>query len=209
MVNILVTRILSKPIWEGFSLDDFSVTEHDFVSTVPCESSESPKYQNVLVSSQNAVGAFDLSQKRIFCVGTRTQLALNKQGLTVSKRSSSALEMANAAAKKAEPATFICGSKRLPIVEEVFRGIGLELQVIVVYRTLMQPREFSIKWDAILFFSPSGVESFHELNDQIPPAICIGETTAACAQTYGHPIVLSRFQTKESVVQAALDYFKS
>ncbi len=209
MIKILVTRILPEPIWEDYSLDNFQVTEHDFVNITKAKPSGNPDCSNVLVSSQNAVGTFDLKQKRVFCVGTRTQRALEKRGFLVDQRFASASDMANEVAKLGEPATFICGSKRLPIVEEVFREKQLKLQVLVVYSTTTTPREFFDKWDAILFFSPSGVKSFHEQNEQVPLAICIGETTAECAQTYGHPIVLSENQTKKSVVQAAVDYFKS
>jgi uroporphyrinogen-III synthase len=209
MIKLLVTRVLPEPIWEDYSLDNFEVIEHDFVDIIKAKPLEYPAHRNVLVSSQNAVGTFDLKQKRVFCVGTRTQSALEEGGFSVHQRFSSASDMANEVTKLGQPATFICGSKRLPIVEEVFRDKQLKLQVLVVYKTTRTPRKFFEKWDAILFFSPSGVHSFHEQNKQAPLAICIGETTAECAQTYGHPTVLSKNQTKKSVVQAAVDHFQS
>lgn len=202
-----MTRVIPKTLLERFSLDYFQVTEYDFVSIAHCEPNETLQHHKVLVSSQNAVGSFDLSRNDVWCVGSKTREALEKTGVVVRKSFPSASEMAREAVKSGEPATYLCGSMRMPVVEDVYRSNQVELQVLVVYQTTTTPREFDTNWDAVLFFSPSGVQSFHERNDQTPLAICIGETTADCAQTYGHPIVLSRYKTKEAVVQTAVDYF--
>ena len=58
----------------------------------------------------------------------------------------------------------------------------------------------------MLFFSPSGVESYtlkNDLNDVT--AFCIGKTTAAAAKKYTDSIVIAKETTIESVLKSVVN----
>ena len=57
------------------------------------------------------------------------------------------------------------------------------------------------KVDGILFFSPSGVESYHSCNPAgEEKAFCIGNTTAEAAQRYWKEVVVAEKPTIDSVL---------
>ena len=61
----------------------------------------------------------------------------------------------------------------------------------------------------MLFFSPSGIDSYLKMNtsDEMV-AFCIGETTAAEARKHFENVIVSKVSTIESVIKSANDYFK-
>ena len=81
---------------------------------------------------------------------------------------------------------------------------------IEVYKTMLTPKKFENPFDGILFFSPSGVQSFvigQIINsDEIPAfggmtAFCIGKTTASEAEKYFGKVEVSPETTVESVIE--------
>lgn len=69
--------------------------------------------------------------------------------------------------------------------------------------------KFAQKWDGILFFSPSGVESFVLENNLANSAVfCIGETTAAAAKKYTSSVIVANSTTVESVIAKAVKALK-
>ena len=75
---------------------------------------------------------------------------------------------------------------------------------VKTYETVQKPTHFSQKWDAILFFSPSGVQSYFSANEKEvkkePFHICIGETTASEAKKFTKNIVVANATSVESVI---------
>ncbi len=70
-----------------------------------------------------------------------------------------------------------------------------------MYKTTLNPKKFDRQFDAVLFFSPSGVQSFFsENNIAIGKAICIGKTTASEAKKYTDNVVIANATTVESVI---------
>ena len=76
-------------------------------------------------------------------------------------------------------ATHFCGNLKRDELNEILTQNKIEVNEIEVYRTVLNERKFEEVFDAVLFYSPSGVQSFiedNETNESI--AFCIGQTTA-------------------------------
>ena len=81
----------------------------------------------------------------------------------------------------------------------------VELQIIEAYDTLLTPSAVPGYISKVLFFSPSGVESFFLDNSFDGTAICIGNTTRSEVLKYIKDADVSNSTTIESVVEKALE----
>ena len=70
-------------------------------------------------------------------------------------------------------------------------------------------KKFESKFDGILFFSPSGVQSFTEQNRLNSTAFCIGETTASKAKKHTHEIIIASKPSIENVIVKVVKKLKS
>ena len=79
---------------------------------------------------------------------------------------------------------------------------------IETYQTQLTPRKIEEKFKAILFYSPSGIESYLKENtaNEIV-AFCIGETTASAAKEHFKNVEVSKLSTVESVLKSVNEYF--
>lgn len=105
---------------------------------------------------------------------------------------------------------FFCGDRRRDELPEILISNGLQLKEIIVYQTQMTPVHISLDYDAILFFSPSAVESFFSLNTlpacTIPFAI--GNTTAEAIRMHcSNPVQIADEPGKDALVKMAVTYF--
>ncbi len=83
---------------------------------------------------------------------------------------------------------FFTGTQRMPVIEAAFQVHQRQLEVVEVYTTTARPKAVG-QYDAVLFYSPSGVESFHQDNklDQAQ-GFALGNTTAEALKNT--PIIL-------------------
>lgn len=82
--------------------------------------------------------------------------------------------------RKIKEAVFFCGNERMNILPELLRANHINLEEVVVYETKPTPHKIEKNYDAILFYSPSGVKSFFSTNKikNEVELIAIGNTTA-------------------------------
>jgi uroporphyrinogen-III synthase len=81
-----------------------------------------------------------------------------------------------------------------------------------VYSTTQTPIELTAKYDGILFFSPSAVDSFFSINhvDEITYLFAIGLTTAKTIQQYNkNNIIISPTPSKENIVKQIITHFNT
>ena len=94
----------------------------------------------------------------------------------------SAKELADIIAKNSnsDKVVFFCGDHRRDELSAILREKNIEVNEIVVYKTRLVPHKIEKKYDGILFFSPSAVQSFFEKNklDDQTILFAIGNTTA-------------------------------
>lgn len=206
MTSVLSTKILLPNQKElllnsGLQLVEYDAIKIDFISF------ESPKQiPYALVSSKNAVKA--LLQKRIevenyYCVGDKTRALLEKNDQNVMKSAKNGQELGGFIQKthKDGPIFFFCGNRRREELPSALRAAHIPYEEVVTYQTQLNPKKFERSFDAVLFFSPSGVESFLKVNNLNNSwAICIGETTAEPLRSIHKKIAVANTPTVESVI---------
>lgn len=152
-----------------------------------------------------------------YCLGNKTKFAINQHFISKNgeKKSPELAGEADHAAALAEiivnrnvkNVVFFCGDKRMGFLPEILTNAGVEVIEIEVYKTIETPVQVERIYDAILFFSPSGVSSFFNMNT-VPPetVLCaIGNTTAAALRNHSdNRIVISDTPSKRQVFQDAV-----
>ena len=233
MLAILSTKKL-KPnqrdllLGQGFTLVDYNAIEIEFIDFEMPE-----KIENTIFASQNGVNAF-LKQStktpfqskkdgiRVFCVGQKTKALLEENGLKVKETANYGADLAQIITKdyQNESFHFFCGAQRRDEIPNTLNASKVEFIEVETYKTSLKPRKFEQKWDGILFFSPSGVESYfvenkvereavsQQVKNDSPVLICIGETTADAARKYSNHIVIANTTLVESVIAKAVNVLK-
>ena len=184
---------------------------------------------NAIFTSQNGVNSFFEKKQPIykiincFCVGEKTKALLEEYGQKVIKMTEYASELSNYLVKnhKNDSFHFFSGNIRSEEIPSKLKENNIKFEEIVVYNTALNPKKFEREFDAILFFSPSGVRSYFELNNPINPsrvlnpgrvkpvAVCIGTTTASEAKKYTDNVIISNSTTVESVIAKAVKILKT
>lgn len=201
----------------GFSVVDYNAIRIELLDfEIPSE------IKNAIFTSQNSVRAlidnsefapfkWERAGVSVFCVGQKTKALLEQNGLKVTFLAQNSIELGDFIAKKHKNETFhyFCGSARRDELPKLLKASKIELFEVKTYKTTLKPRKFDQKWDGILFFSPSGIESFVAENKIINSTVfCIGKTTAAEAQKYTSNIVIANATSIESVIAKAVKTLK-
>ncbi|MFV0530140.1 MAG: uroporphyrinogen-III synthase [Flavobacteriales bacterium] len=212
--KILSTKILDLE-QKQFS-DNLNVFYKDFIS-IQFLDFELPKQNTeaTVFTSQNAVKA--VSQKvsfienDILCVGQKTAYLIEK---LFSKKpeiiSSSAKQLAQIILKENyQILTFFNGNLRRQELPLFLLSKKIDLKEITVYKTILTPHHIVQEFDGILFFSPSGVESYLKKNlfSKNTTIFAIGNTTADFIKQNGGKCIISKKPTIESVIETVNQYF--
>ncbi|MFP5041523.1 uroporphyrinogen-III synthase [Parasediminibacterium sp. JCM 36343] len=110
----------------------------------------------------------------------------------------------------AKEAVFFCGNIRRDELPQLLSTHQVDLEEIVVYATEATPILIDKKYDGILFYSPSAVESFFSINtvDTSTILFAIGNTTAKTIANYsGNTVVVSDSPDKDSLARKAVGHF--
>jgi len=92
----------------------------------------------------------------------------------------------------------------------MLNNAGINVSEIVVYETVALTQKMTRHYDAILFFSPSAVESFFAKNKTTDDVVffAIGNTTAnAITQFAANKIIKATSPGKETLVEQMIEYF--
>lgn len=107
---------------------------------------------------------------------------------------------------------FFCGKSRRDELPQMVYDAGIEMEEIVVYETVLTPKNISKHYDGILFFSPSAVESFYSCNSTGSEStlFAIGGTTAQTIRKYSSAkINVAKSAGREQMIDDLIDYFNS
>lgn len=203
---------LSKDL--GVSMSDFITIRYNRLKPVLVKE----PIKNVIITSQNAVEALlnsftpnELNFTNIYCVGRRTKSLIEKKIGKVSHVENSAESLAKYLLENFtdKEITFFTGNKRREELPEILAKKGIAVHEIECYKTILTPRKVDENVRAVLFYSPSGIESFlkeNEANGKI--AFCIGGTTAEEAKKHFNEVIIAKMSTIESVLSAVNKYFQ-
>lgn len=222
-IRIVSTKKL-LPNQKQFLLNaNLSVIEADFITTKSLREALATKQsvtnEALIFTSQNAVNAIlefdnfsELKNKKTFCVGLKTKALLEENGFQVEAYTGYAEDLAEIIALIYSNLsyTFFSGNLRRDVLPEKLKEAGIVFNEIEVYETILTPQKMNSKPDGILFYSPSGVESYlkeNKITDEM--CFCIGNTTAKTLETITKNIVIANQPSVENVIIQCLNYYKA
>lgn len=227
-VKILSTALLPETARLALSAQQIHCEEHAFVET------------EINVAEQDAIFIKDLAKQKVVVIFTSAQavaavinclgdenpdwsiccisgatktalLAFFDEGKIIAS-AKDAIDLLEAMEEMvAQKVVFFCGHKRLDTIPVRLLDRGFELIECKVYDTFFKPQKMSGIFDALLFFSPSGVDSFFMMNEICKDAVLfsIGKTTAkALQQKVNNEVIISAQPDKNILVQTVIDFYK-
>lgn len=201
---------------------NISFKENDFINIsfqdIP-EEILKKKIKNVIITSKNSVESILRSSKsinidfeNIFCVGLKTKdlIQENIGKVNLWRESSKELALELARIIPGQAVTYFCSDMRLDTLPAKLRENSIVIEEIKSYSTIFTPYPLNQKFSAVLFFSPSAVKSFMEVNDATGSALCIGEETASEAKNYFKDVQIADFPNASSLLElVSLNYRKN
>jgi len=196
MAKILSTKTLSEVSFERLLAAGHQISHYDIISAEPLPFA-APRYDMYICSSQNAVNALshywkNQDQEHLlntdwYCIGDKTAETLKKLELRVVEIAYSAKELIEEKLSSPEleekRKLWLTGIKKT--IETGTHILSKKADAIDVYLTIPNLKKVSESFDAVLFYSPQGIEYFLKNNsiDEGVKVYCIGDTTAQKAES--------------------------
>ena len=218
MIQILSTKKLSDNQKQALVNANFNVVEADFIRTESQVFELNKINDNLIFTSQNAVQSFlldpkseDLKTKNVFCVGLKTKILLSESGFNVIAYTGYAADLAEIITLiyANESYTFFSGNLRRETLPQALKEAKIKFNEIQVYETKLTPQKIKTPVDAILFFSPSGIESYLKENKiKNETCFCIGTTTSSALEGITKNIIIADQPTIEDVIEEVIAEYK-
>lgn len=232
--KVLSTKKLEPSLIEQAKEHDIEIIEQEFISIKPISDKETldkivslvnQGIHNVAFTSANAIDSLNsymhvgnsyLATKwNVFCLSGKTKEAVSN-ALLLNKKiladASNATELANRIIKLGvKEIIFFCSNKRREELPVALKNANIKVHEIILYETTETPIVVDNDFDAILFFSPTGVQSFFSSNELDESAICfaIGRTTATSIATFTqNQIIKSQAPDPKIMVHEVIEHFK-
>lgn len=217
-ISILSTKVLLSNQKQALLKADLNVIEADFIQTQNKPFALKDLNENLIFTSQNAVHSIlsnpkseELKSKNVFCVGLKTKILLSENGFNVVAYTGYAADLAEIITLiyRNESYTFFSGNLRRETLPQALKDAEVKFNEIQVYDTSLTPQKIKTAVDAILFFSPSGVESYLKDNTiKKETCFCIGETTAEALHKITKNIIIADQPSVEDVIEDVLNQYK-
>lgn len=216
--RIVSTKILTSHQKQVLSDNNFDVTEANFIKTENKDFTLNDIGDNLIFTSQNAAQSIlnhpkceELKTKNVFCVGLKTKILLSESGFNVIAYTGYASDLAEIITLiySSESFTFFSGNLRKETLPQSLAAANIKLKEIQVYQTILTPQKVKGPFNGILFFSPSGVESYLSANDiKNEICFCIGETTAEALHKITKNIIIAENPSVEDVIEECLNEYQ-
>lgn len=217
-IQIVATKKLSGEQKQVLAKANIEVIEADFIQTQNKPFELKDLNENLIFTSQNAVHSVlsnteseKLKSKNVFCVGLKTKILLSESGFNVVAYTGYASDLAEIITLiyRQESFTFFSGNLRRETLPQALKEADVKFNEIQVYDTSLTPQKIKTAPDAILFFSPSGVESYLKENTiKKEKCFCIGETTADALDKITKNIIIADQPTVEDVIEDVIEEYK-
>lgn len=225
-IKILSTKTIARDLIQQAQVSNIWIDEADFIKTKPvddialAEKIKAYSHKKIVAffTSVNAVECvFSIADAKsgwkIFCTSGATKEALlhyiNEDAIVDTAHNASALADKFLENKTADPCVFFCGSRRLNTLPDKILKQGINLEEVIVYETIASPEKINEKYNGILFFSPSAVESFflvNKIEDQTV-LFSVGKTTTKAIRKFTkNTIVTAVFPGAESVLKEVRNF---
>jgi len=217
-VRILSTKKL-QPNQKQYLLNaGLAVVETDFIGISYKPFEIQTITQNIIFTSQNAFKSFllnddaeEFKDSKIFCVGSKTKQFIESKGYKVFASAEYAEYLAEViiAGHAGDNFIFFSGSMRRDTLPNALAKANVNYVEVEVYETILTPQKINPQLDGILFYSPSGIESYLKENAITnQTCFCIGTTTAAALNGVTENIVLANKPSVENVIVQCINYYK-
>lgn len=215
MPRVLSTKKLSKPQKQLLLNSGIALVEYDAISILFNDFYPGQEFiENAIITSKNSAEAIIKHNIKIgncFCVGEMTVSLLQSYQYNIIETADYGKNLAEVISDKYkdENFTFFCGNKRREELPFILKKNNVRFKEVEVYRTEINQKHFNGEFDGILFFSPSGIQSFTERN-QISNSIafCIGDTTASEAKKHTSNIIIATKPSIENVIVQVVKKFR-
>lgn len=226
-IQILSTKKLTLDQKKELENANFDCTDLNFIATKNKSFEFREINEKLIFTSQNAAQSVllhpqieELKAKEVFCVGIKTKALLEENGFTVSVYVDYAADLAEIITLiyAKEKYTFFSGNLRKDTLPEAMKLANIDFNEIQVYETTLTPHKLSSsnpsksgekKFDGILFFSPSAIQSFlqeNKIKNEI--CFCIGETTASALENITRNIIVADQPSVENVIYDVIEEYK-
>ncbi|MEK8179085.1 uroporphyrinogen-III synthase [Flavobacterium buctense] len=216
-IRLLSTKKLSENQKQLLLSANFAIEEADFIDVVNKHFDIERINDFLIFTSQNAVESVlennkitEIKTRKCFCVGEKTRALLEQNDFEVIVSSDYASELASIICNQyfKSSFTFFCGNLRRDILPDSLTLAGVIFEEIEVYETVLTPHKAADNLNGIMFFSPSGVQSFLKTNiirDEI--CFCIGGTTAKSLRGITKKVQIANQPTIESTIIKSIEFF--
>lgn len=218
--RILSTRKIPETLIRQAKEKNIFIDEVEFIKTKPINNAalkeKIKQYSEekivAIFTSQHAVDAvfaqINFQPKwKIYCTSGKTKETLLKyvKATAIVATAENAADLAEKIWRKehADFCIFFCGNMRLNALPDKLLAAQIGLQELVVYETRLTPKKVNAGYSGILFFSPSGAQSFFLINQisSVTTLYAIGKTTKKELQKYSrNRIVVAEQPTVESMM---------
>ncbi len=226
--KILSTKKLTDDSVEILRNKEIQLFEHNFISTKSILQNTDSELLNtlaqqklyVIFTSANAVKA--VAEKllfqpkwKVFCISGKTQKTIEqlftKAEIIDHAPNGEELSEKILAHQDIKHFLFFSGDRRMHTIPDKLTAAGKHLQEIVVYQTELTPVKSDDNYNGILFFSPSGVESFFSENKISKETVLfsLGPSTTKAIKKYSENIIECAFPSEEEMVKSVNNYFKT
>jgi len=226
-INILSTRPLDAELLQEAAGENVWIECLPFIETNVSINQEKKERIKVLAETNNTIVFTSMNAAEaiiesldglkptwnIYCIGGTTKTIIKDYfgEDTIKGTGKDATSLAESMiANGTKEAVFFCGNIRRDELPQLLKEHQIALEEIVVYETIVMPQEITKAYDAILFFSPSAVDSFFSVNKVANNIIlfAIGNTTAKTIANYStNTVVKADTPEKDNLVKKAIGYF--
>ncbi|WP_435415656.1 hydroxymethylbilane synthase [Polaribacter aestuariivivens] len=216
--KIYSTKKLSE-IQKKILSNSIGVEDSDFIkirfNRIPAKVMKN-SHENVVITSQNGVEAIlnsftkdEINFKNIFCVGRRTKKLIENRIGKVKHVAKNAKKLAEYLSKELEikEVTYFCSDVRLDILPAYLKMNDITVNEVEAYKTMLSSEKINDDISGVLFYSPSGIESYLKENSTDKIAFCIGETTAKEARKHFTDVQVANMPDVESLLKLVNSHF--
>jgi len=233
--RVLSTKKLEPSLIEQARKNNIEIIEQEFISIKAIKDDRIHErvmklslsgIKHAAFTSSNAVFSLDkcmhvtdtfyVFEWGIFCLSGKTKEAVMTAAClkgNVLAEAANAYELAqNIIEHKVEELIFFCGNKRRDELPSILQEAGIKIHEMIVYETVETAAMVTDDFDAILFFSPSAVQSFFSVNQIKKTTVCfaIGQTTADCITDFtDNRIIISESPSQEMMLASVNFYFQN
>jgi len=222
-LHIVATRKLTSAKVDELKAKGWKFTDHDFISKlihVPADLQEQSIHRHVVLTSITGVKAFleiarqlhlDTDNYQVYCISRGTKEYASALGLNIKSSAPNASSLADEILKDVEvkEVTHVCSNLRRSELSDKLIYSGVAVYDVIAYRTEFTPVNIDNFYDAIIFFSPSAVDSFLSLNSlRQVPCFCLGKTTADYARQEGYQhTYIPEAPSEDILLKTVINYF--